>query len=58
MTDSTKLNEFDKDEWRDVSRKLRPDWTEEQFEEAWQEFVALKQHLTEQKDAGDATNNR
>lgn len=38
----TCLNEYDKTEWRDVAQKLRPDWTDEQFEKAWNEFVELK----------------
>jgi hypothetical protein len=32
------LNELDRDEWRDVARRLRPDWTEAQFDKAWAEF--------------------
>lgn len=36
------LNEFDKDEWRTIAMRLRPDWTEEEFEAAWAEFVAMK----------------
>ena len=36
------INEYDKNEWRDVARILRPDWTDEQFEEAWLEFCELK----------------
>lgn len=44
MSDSppVRLHEFDKDEWRDVARRLRPKWTDEEFEEAWLEFVDLK----------------
>ena len=38
----TSLHEFDKDEWRDATRRLRPDWTDDQFERAWAEFVAQK----------------
>lgn len=37
-----RLHELDKDEWRNVARKLRPDWTDEQFEEAWHEFCEMK----------------
>ncbi len=44
----TRLNEFNKTEWRDVCRKVRPDWTDEQFEEAWAEFVEMKQRRTAQ----------
>lgn len=37
-----KLSEFEKEEWRDVARRLRPDWTDDEFEKAWAEFVELK----------------
>lgn len=36
------LNELDKIEWQDCSRRARPDWTEEQFEEYWQGFLEFK----------------
>ena len=39
---SVRLDEFDKDEWRDVARKLRPDWSEDDFEQAWTEFCRDK----------------
>lgn len=42
MADETRLDEIDKEEWRLVSRQLRPDWTEEDFEAAWIEFMELK----------------
>jgi hypothetical protein len=38
-----RLDEFDKIEWRDVARKLRPDWSDEDFERAWAEFFAEKE---------------
>lgn len=38
-----RLDEFDKDEWREVARLIKPAWTEAQFEEAWQEFMELQQ---------------
>lgn len=38
----TKLNKFSKEEWRDVVRRVRPDWTDEQFDSAWTEFQELK----------------
>jgi hypothetical protein len=40
---NVKLDEFDKNEWRDVARLLRPDWDDEDFDRAWDEFVKLKQ---------------
>lgn len=40
--DATELNEFDKTEWRDVARKFRPDWTDEDFDREWAEFQAMK----------------
>lgn len=44
MTDQppVRLNEFSKEEWRDVANRAQPDWTEEQFEAAWIEFVEMK----------------
>lgn len=39
----THLNEFDKIEWRDVCRCLKPELTDAAFEELWAEFVRLKQ---------------
>ena len=41
----TRLDEFDRLEWWDVARKLRPDWTEEDFDAAWDEFQRLKADL-------------
>lgn len=38
------LNLLDKDEWREVCRKMRPDWTDEQFEEKWNEFQEIKRN--------------
>lgn len=40
--DVTKLNLLSKDEWRDVTRSVRPSWTDEQFEECWAEFCEMK----------------
>jgi hypothetical protein len=37
-----RLDEHDRDEWRDVARVVRPDWTEAQFDAAWAEFVEMK----------------
>lgn len=37
-----RLNELDRDEWREVCRILRPDWSEEEFDRAWSEFQELK----------------
>jgi len=39
---ATRLDEFSKDEWRDVCRRVRPDIDDEQFEQEWQEFEAAK----------------
>lgn len=36
------LTELDKDEFRDVSRKINPKMTDEEFDRAWAEFVELK----------------
>ena len=37
-----RLDEFDKDEWRDVARILCPGLTDEQFDVMWEEFIAMK----------------
>lgn len=37
-----RLDQMEKDEWRDACRRLRPDWTDEDFERAWAEFQAIK----------------
>jgi len=42
MSEPARLHELDKNELRDLSRILRPDLSDEQFEADWQEFVALK----------------
>ena len=34
----TRLDEHDENEWRDVARILRPDWTDEDFTREWAEF--------------------
>jgi len=39
---TAKLTEFDKDEFRDIARKIDPKITDEEFERAWAEFVELK----------------
>lgn len=39
---TVRLDEFDKIEWRDVCRRVRPDWTDKQFEEAWAQFLEFK----------------
>ena len=38
-----RLDEFDKTEWRDVARRLRPDWTEADFEREWNAYFEWKQ---------------
>jgi hypothetical protein len=38
----TRLDEFDREEWWDVARKLRPDWTREQFDAEWDDFQRSK----------------
>lgn len=44
----TRFDEFDKIEWRDACRKVRPDWTAEQFEQKWTEFQREKQKRARQ----------
>lgn len=37
-----KLNEFDKDEWRDIYFHFKPNATEADYDKAWAEFVEEK----------------
>lgn len=37
------LNELDSEEFRERTRSLAPDMTDEKFAEKWAEFVKLKQ---------------
>lgn len=36
------LNEYDKLEWLDVAKVLKPSLTNKEYEEMWEEFVAFK----------------
>jgi hypothetical protein len=38
----TRLNEYDQTEWWDICRRLRPDITEVEFAEMWEEFEEEK----------------
>lgn len=31
-----------KEEWMEVAKLLRPDWDDDDFEKAWEEFCELK----------------
>ena len=36
------FDESDKEEWRSVMRAVRPDLSDEEFDEQWLEFMKLK----------------
>ncbi len=38
----TRLDEFDKVEWRDVCRRINPALTDEEFERMWIDFQKAK----------------
>jgi hypothetical protein len=40
---AARLDEYDKTEWRDVCRKFRPDWTDEEFDAEWEQNLALRE---------------
>lgn len=49
-SDPSSLNEYDANEWYDISRKLKPDLTREEFDKMWEGFQAAKaEHLRQQK---------
>lgn len=39
---SQRLDEFTKDEWKLVMRSAVPDMTDEEFDDAWKAFAAMK----------------
>lgn len=41
-TEAVNLNEYDKDEWHDIVRTIKPDLSQEEFDEMWEEFVQMK----------------
>lgn len=41
MTEA-RLDEFDKVEWFDVARRLKPGLTDDEYEEMWNEFLRVK----------------
>lgn len=43
-----RLDQLDKDEWREVVRQLRPDWTDEDFNQAWAAFAEFKRRKEQQ----------
>lgn len=44
--DPAPLNEYDADEWFDVCRQIRPDYSREQFDRDWETFQERKrEHL-------------
>ena len=45
----TRLDEYTKDEWFLVVRKLRPDITEEEFDAMWEGFCCAKQEHEKRK---------
>lgn len=42
MSEPVRLYEFTKEEWRVIARGLRPEWTDEDFDQAWEEFQEMK----------------
>ena len=41
-TSPVRLNEFDKEEWWEIAREVRPAYTREEFERDWVEFLEMK----------------
>jgi hypothetical protein len=38
----TRLDEYDKDEWRVIAQRLRPDLSDAEFDAMWADFCAEK----------------
>ena len=41
-TDVVHLDEFSREEWKDVVLMIRPETSDKEFEVMWQKFLALK----------------
>lgn len=50
MSNDTKLNELDKEEWWDVARRVRPDLTREEYEAMWDGYHAEKTERQRQRE--------
>lgn len=42
MTEPARLDEFDKEEWRIVARRVWAAYTDEDFEKVWAGFIEFK----------------
>jgi hypothetical protein len=42
MLDNSKLNEYDKQEWFDICKHIKPELTWEEFGPMWEEFQLRK----------------
>lgn len=49
MDDAVRLDEFDKDEWFDVARRLKPGLSREDYEGMWEDFMAAKREHQRQR---------
>jgi hypothetical protein len=46
MSTRMNLNEFTKEEWRDVAREVRPDLGDDEFDRMWRGFQEVKARKT------------
>ncbi len=44
-----KLNEYTKDEWFDIVRRINPSLTREQYDVMWEEFIDYKDLMADVK---------
>lgn len=42
MNDDTRLDEYTKEEWRDIVFQVRPDIPDDQFDQLWEDFVKMQ----------------
>lgn len=36
---------YEKEQWREVARRVRPEWSDEKFEETWADFVEYRRQM-------------
>ncbi len=47
--EGVRLNEFDKSEWWDVARRLRPELIEAEYDAMWEDFQRMKREHQRQE---------
>lgn len=47
--ETSRLDEFDKVEWFDVAKKLKPGLTRSEYDQMWERFIEMKREHLEKR---------